>query len=408
MKSLKFTLYLLMFVIAAFSCNQGGEKKSDKASGADTVRRASGKEEKVKLEPVVRGLHAPVSFATAGDDRWFVVEQPGRIVIVKDRKVLPTPFLDITGKVEMGQGYTEKGLLGLAFHPEYRTNGKFYVYYSAPLKEKGLDHKSVLSEFRVSASDPDKAETAERVLLEVNEPQSNHNGGQIAFGPDNYLYIGLGDGGSAGDPHGKTGNGQSLNTLLGKILRIDVNSGTPYAVPKDNPFTAQAGARKEIWAYGLRNPWRFSFDRKTGELYCGDVGQDAYEEVDIIKKGGNYGWRAREGFHEFDNDLPQKGYIDPVFEYPRNMGICIIGGYVYRGKKYSQMDGRYFFADWTGKVYYIEPSAPTKEAVKVPFDKDVLINSFGEDADGELYVLAQEGQGAASASGIIYRVVAKP
>ena len=225
--------------------------------------------------------------------------------------MLTQPFLDVSNQlVPINPGYDERGLLGIAFHPDFKTNHKFYVYYSVPSNTSGSDHKGILVEYMVSANNPDVADiSTKRILLEVEEPESNHNGGNLVFGPDGYLYIGLGDGGGGGDEHGTFGNGQNLGTLLGKIIRIDVN-GQPYTVPKDNPFVNRTDARPEIWAYGLRNPWRFSFDRVTKQLFAGDVGQNKYEEVDIITKGGNYGWRIKEGLHDYDlqNSAKKQSY----------------------------------------------------------------------------------------------------
>jgi glucose/arabinose dehydrogenase len=291
----------------------------------------------VELVPVVKGIMAPVSMAVPrdGSGRMFVCEQTGKIRIIKNGAMLEKPFLDVSNKLDkMSKVYSEKGLLGLEFHPQFKQNGKFYVYYSAPAAEKNLEHKSVLAEYHAAPGSDEADAGSEKIVLEVGQPESNHNGGQLAFGPDGYLYVGLGDGGGAGDQHGANGNAQDLSNLLGKILRIDVNK-PPYAIPGDNPFAGKAGARGEIWAYGLRNPWRFSFDRKTGALFCGDVGQNKWEEIDIIRKGGNYGWRIMEAGHCFkpESGCRQDGLEPPVAEYNHNEGISVTGGYVYRGPR---------------------------------------------------------------------------
>lgn len=363
---------------------------------------------KFHLLPVAENLQAPVFLTHCGDERLFVLEQPGIIRIIKNGKVLAEPFLDLSAKVEAGKGYSEKGLLGMAFHPEYKENGRFYLYYSAPEKTKGSDHKSVISQFQVSVN-PDKAGPAEKVIMEFPQPQSNHNGGMIAFGPDGWLYIASGDGGGAGDKHGKTGNAQDLTNLLGKILRVDVNSsgGKPYAIPPDNPFINDPKAKPEIFAYGLRNPWRFSFDRKDGTIYCGDVGQNEFEEINVIEIGRNYGWRAMEGNSVFDKDLQREDMVAPIHDYPRSAGITVIGGYVYRGKKYPSWEGKYFFADWNGSLFYLEQNSAgqwSRTSLVSGLKPGFTINSFGEGSDGELYITGQQETGPNSTTGAIYRL----
>src|SRR5919108_5627736 len=283
---------------------------------------------KLSLTTVVSGLNSPVDLQVPDDNtgRFFVVEQPGTIRIVNGGALLPTPFLDITG-VDFGG---EKGLLGLAFHPNYAQSRRLYVNYDRVF---GGQMQTVISEFQASTTNPNLADPAtERILFTVNQPFPNHKGGQLVFGPDGFLYIGLGDGGSGGDP---PGNGQSLQTMLGKMLRIDVDhtsSGLPYAIPPDNPF-AGGGGLPEIWAYGLRNPWRFSFDRPSGRLFCADVGQDHFEEVDLLQRGGNFGWNIMEGLHCFNpaTGCNMSGLILPIAEYDHTEGDAVIGGYVYHG-----------------------------------------------------------------------------
>jgi len=345
-----------------------------------------------RLVPVADGLKQPVSITNAGDSRLFVVQQGGMVRIVKDGTLLKDPFLDISDRTKSGG---ERGLLGLAFPPDYATSGHFYVYYTDPRGE------STLSRFSVTPGNPDRADpTSEEVLLTQEQPYSNHNGGQIAFGPDGYLYLGLGDGGSGGDPQG---NGQNLGVLLGKLLRLDVSGDEGYKVPPSNPFVATAGARSEIWAYGLRNPWRFSFDRETGDLYIADVGQDAFEEVDFqpadSKGGENYGWNIMEATHCYAaSTCDQTGLTLPIIEYPHGpqWGTSISGGYLYRGEAVPALVGRYVFADFTsGRVW----SASREDGweMKPLFETGFNVSTFGEDAEGELYV-------ADYTSGLIYRV----
>lgn len=338
------------------------------------------------------GFRSPVDIQHAGDgsNRLFVVEQNGRIMVFANTPSATTvdTFLNIDPRVNT-QG--EEGLLGLAFHPDYERNGYFYVYYSA-----AGPRRSVIARYSVDPADPNRADPdSEQVILEVDQPYANHNGGQIAFGPDGYLYIGLGDGGSGGDP---LNHGQRPSTLLGSILRIDVDgAGATYTIPPDNPFVGNTiGAREEIWAYGLRNPWRFSFDPLNGRLWAGDVGQNAWEEVDIITKGGNYGWRIMEGRHCFNpsSGCDTTGLIMPVWEYNRSLGISITGGHVYRGRKVPELVGRYVYGDFgSGRIWSLGHNEQLTE-----FDNQLLaatgrnISTFGVDQDDELYFAHFGGQ----------------
>jgi len=371
----------------------------------------------IHLKLVISDLKAPVAMDAPkdGSGRIFIAQQTGKIYIIQNDKLNPDPFLNIENKLDnINKVYSEKGLLGLTFHPEYKENGRFFIYYSAPSSIKSSDHKSVIAEYKVSKKNKNQAELSEKIILEIEQPESNHNGGHLAFGSDGYLYIGTGDGGGGGDKHGKTGNAQDVNNLLGKILRIDVDNKNPYSIPAGNPFVGKGKA--EIWAYGLRNPWRFSFDRKTQELYCADVGQDNYEEIDIIEKGKNYGWRIMEGNHCFNpkQNCEQQNLTAPIHEYDHNTGISITGGFVYRGKELPQLQGKYLFADWKGKLFYLTKNGTkwTKENLIVsPFKSNDIgfdINSFGEDESGELYVLIQKRTGTLAANGEIYRFTAKP
>ncbi len=343
----------------------------------------------VNLRSIVNGLDKPVFLTHAGDGsgRVFLVEKPGRIRIVRDGALLPGPYLDIRGLIKSSGN--EQGLLGLAFDPQYGANGRFYVNYS------DLNGDTVVARYAVSAGNPDLADPGSgKILLQIEQPYPNHNGGDLAFGPDGYLYIGMGDGGSGGDPQG---NGQRLDTLLGKMLRIDVR-GDAYAIPADNPYTNRADARPEIWAYGLRNPWRFSFDRMTGDLYIGDVGQGEYEEINFQPAGAgggqNYGWNILEGFHPYQGSS-SADLTAPVAEYDHSDGNCsVTGGYVYRGSRLPALAGTYVFGDYcTGETWVLRQSADGWQTADW-FGMGIPISSFGEDEQGELYVLDYKGGGA--------------
>lgn len=393
------TLLVLLFTLFS-SCEE--KRNLNFNSGKDSIINTS-----YQLAPLADGLVSPVEMTHAGDERIFILEQPGKVRLIKNGQVALQPFLDVSDKVISGMGYTERGLLGIAFHPKYKENGRFFIYYSSPSKVKGSDHKSVISEFKVSEN-PDLALTNEKIIMTFEQPESNHNGGKILFGPDGFLYIGTGDGGGGGDKHGKIGNAQNLSNLLGKILRIDVDAGEPYAIPKDNPFVYDTKAKGEIWAYGFRNPWKFSFDRNTSIMYAGDVGQNLYEEVDIVEIGKNYGWRAMEGNHVYDEGLKLENIVKPIHEYPRNVGVTIIGGYIYRGKKYPDWEGKYFFADWSGKLFFLEQKSNgewVRNIISMGLGDGFTINSLGEDKDGELYVLGQSDTGGNSKSGRIFKLI---
>jgi glucose/arabinose dehydrogenase len=419
-------------------------------------------------------LSTPIGMTHANDGsgRLFVIDQRGKIQILQNGQVLPTPFLDLSSDLvpqrTTGSGQTtfdERGLLSLAFHPDYATpgadgEGKFYVNYSAPhpdapgTTEDPIDHMSVLAEYRVSPGNPNQADPSSgRVLMTVNEPQFNHNAGQLAFsnrpGEQNYLYWSLGDGGSSNDnnaghtggdptqPNGVLGNAQDRTKLLGKVLRLDVNgSNSPngqYGIPADNPFVGEGGGvREEIYAYGLRNPWRFSFDDGpggSGDLFLADVGQRLYEEVNIIEAGGNYGWRVMEGLHDFDPTTPATGpFEDPILEYSHpnapdgtQIGISATGGYVYRGSEFPELFGKYIFGDWStsfgvpsGHLLGAEEIAPGQWQLTI-LDVEggnplpYFINAFGEDEYGELYVLANMfNQPGPVPGGVILKITPEP
>lgn len=339
----------------------------------------------VQLEPVITtGLSSPIYATSArdGSNRFFIVEQPGTIKLLQPGQTSPTVFLDITSRVLLGG---EQGLLGLAFHPQFKTNGRFFLDYT-----RQSDGATVIAEYHVSLTDPNIADITEAVILTIAQPFANHNGGMIEFGQDGFLYIAMGDGGSGNDPFN---SGQNIDDLLGKILRIDIdhpNGSVPYSSPSDNPFRSTAG-RDEIYAYGLRNPWRFSFDRDTGQLYCGDVGQGAWEEVDLITRGGNFGWRVFEGNHCTNLDpalCGAGGYVFPIAEYSHTAGRCsITGGYVYRGHIGTLPAGAYVYGDFcTGEIFLLESGTQS-----LLLDTSVNISSFGEDEAGEIYVVGLGG-----------------
>ena len=345
------------------------------------------REVEIRVEEVARGLQSPVHLtAPAGDARLFVVEQPGRIRIIENGSVLPEPFLDIVSEVKFGG---EQGLLSVAFHPDYARNGLFFVNYT----DRNGDTR--IERYRVSGSDRNRADPASvKRLLSIDQPYSNHNGGLVVFGPDGKLYIGMGDGGSGGDPQG---NGQNPNTLLGKLLRIDVDQGDPYAIPAGNPYAA-GGGRPEIWSIGMRNPWRFSFDEAAGLLYVADVGQNAWEEVDVVpanQPGLNYGWNVTEAGHCFrSQSCDREGMVDPVVEYSHADGCSITGGYVYRGSRIPSLVGHYLYADycrgWVRSFRYDGGQVQDRAELGVGDVGQVL--SFGEDSARELYILSSNGR----------------
>jgi len=339
----------------------------------------------ISLAPiVVGGLIRPLYLTHAGDERLFVLEQRGLIRIIENGELLSQPFLDIEARV--GDAANEQGLLGLAFDPAYGSNGRFFINYT------DTNGDTVISHFRVT-DDPDTADpTSEVITLTIPQPFGNHNGGQLQFGPDGYLYIGMGDGGSAGDPQS---NGQNPNTLLGGILRLDINQ-EPYSTPADNPFINNTG-RAEMWAIGLRNPWRFSFDRLTGDLYIADVGQNIWEEIHFQPAnspgGENYGWNILEGNHCFsDANCQTNGLETPIFEYSHDFGCSITGGYVYRGQQFPNLYGNYFVADYcSGIIWSLFHEANGTWTSNEVLRSGLVISSFGEDANSELYVIDHNG-----------------
>lgn len=338
----------------------------------------------VALRPIL------VTHAGDGSNRVFVPTQHGVVHVLAspDAPRESAVFLDITDRVSYDDKTNEEGFLGLAFHPRYQETGEFYVYYT----NRHAPHQNVVARYRVSKDDPNRADRdSEEILLTFDKPFWNHDGGTICFGPDGRLYIAIGDGGAANDPFG---NGQKLSTPLGKILRIDIDGRDPglaYAIPKDNPFVDQKQARPEIWAYGLRNVWRMAFDPVTGLLWAADVGQDTWEEIDLITRGGNYGWNIREGMHPFPKAKGQaRGkLIDPIWEYHHDVGKSITGGHVYRGKQIPELEGYYLYADYVaGRLWALKYDPATRRVVAnrpIPWPPALPILSFGEDEQGESY-----------------------
>lgn len=339
--------------------------------------------ESVQWTQVSAELQRPVDIVHAGDERMFIVEQRGVILILEGGAVSPTPFLDIRDRVN-SRG-NEQGLLGLAFHPSYNENGFFYLDYS------DASGGTVIARFQVTTERDNADPGSELQLLKIPQPYGNHNGGALRFGPDGYLYIGMGDGGSQGDPHG---NAQNVNSLLGKILRIDVDSGGPYGIPGTNPF-ANGGGSPEVWAYGLRNPWRLSFDRATGDLYIGDVGQSDWEEIDFqtadAAGGANYGWNHREGTHAYASNQVA-GLIDPVAEYNHDAGCSVSGGVVVRDLALPDWQGVYLYGDYcSGLIWGLLRAADGSWSGSLLFQTGARITSFGEGLRGEVYLLNLRG-----------------
>ncbi|KAI7804536.1 HHIP-like protein 1 [Triplophysa rosa] len=388
------------------------------------------------LEEVANGLKNPLAMVHANDGthRFFVAEQVGVVwVYLPDRSRLEQPFLNITKAVLTSpwEG-DERGFLGLTFHPKFKYNGKLYVYYSV---EVGLDERIRISEFRISSTDVNVVDhSSERIILEIDEPASNHNGGQLLFADDGYLYIFTGDGGMAGDPFGKYGNAQNKSALLGKVLRVGVDDnerGPLYRIPPDNPFVHEPNSRPEVFAYGVRNMWRCSVDRGDpmnkegkGRIFCGDVGQNKYEEIDIVEKGRNYGWRAKEGFSCYDKKLCANSSLDdvlPIYAYPHKIGKSVTGGYVYRGCEYPNLNGMYIFGDFmsghlmslkentnTGRWEYNEICMGMGLTCSFPGlinNYYTYIISFAEDEAGELYFMSTEVPSATSPAGVVYKIV---
>jgi glucose/arabinose dehydrogenase len=397
-------LVLLLVAGAFLACNGRSESDSSEASAAPAPPSAS--TQATSLEAAPPSAQAPMTATTMrleqvgdrfqspvyvtsppGDPRLFVVEQGGRIRILKNGRVVGQPFLDISSRVRSGG---EQGLLSMAFHPDYATNGWFYVNFT---DRNGDTH---IERFKVS-SNPDVADLGSMLLvLKIDQPYSNHNGGLVMFGPDGMLYIGMGDGGSGGDPKG---NGQNPRALLGKMLRINISRAEPYTIPAGNPFANGQGGAPEVWATGMRNPWRFSFDRAAGLLYIGDVGQNREEEIDVApasRAGINYGWNIMEGGSCYRSPgCRRDGLQQPALSYQQHDGGCsVIGGYVYRGRRIPQIVGHYFYSDycggWLRSFRYENGAATDRRSWTIPNIGNVV--SFGEDSSGELYIIAENGR----------------
>jgi glucose/arabinose dehydrogenase len=390
-----------LFVVA--SCGGGGDDADGRAATPTAAPAATAAPEATAV-PARRGVRlrrigsfeAPVYVTSPPGDsaRQFVVEQGGRVMVVRDGRKLGTPFLDISGQVTAGG---EQGLLSLAFAPDYAESGRFYVYFTDATGDQRI------VEYRRRSADRADAGSA-RLVLRMADSESNHNGGLLLFGPDGLLYVGTGDGGGGGDQHGPRGNAQNLGSLLGKILRIDPRpaGGRPYTVPDSNPFTGRSGARGEVYAYGLRNPWRFSFDRRTGDLTIGDVGQNEYEEISFVRRGrgrgANFGWRPYEGRARYAPGERAPGHVPPVIVRSHSAGNCsITGGVVVRDPRLAGLRGRYVFGDYCrGRIASARLSPGRARGVRRTSLKVSSLSSFGEDAQGRVY--------AASLDGPVYRI----
>jgi glucose/arabinose dehydrogenase len=374
------------------------------SQSATTQQTPSSELPRIRLEPMFK-LQRPTYAVHDPAGRMFFLEQPGRVRLFEKGALLDTPYLDLASIPKKITLDYECGLLSIAFHPKFAENGLFYANYTTT----NPNLKTVIAEFHVDPGAKAVDPSTERVVMTVNQPYVNHKGGQLQFGPDGFLYVGMGDGGNQHDPHK---NGQNPQVLLGKMLRIDVTPRVGYAIPGDNPFKTRENWAPEIYAIGLRNPWRFSFDKETGLLYAGDVGQDTWEEIDIIRKGGNYGWNVREGAHDHEPARFTPRTIDPIFEYNHDRtAASVTGGYVYRGKKIPQLYGWYVFGEYSqGRVYalkyqdgkvtasgmLIDPKDPDRKGgLKNPTQP----SSFGEDIEGELYMIDNNGP--------VYRIVAE-
>jgi glucose/arabinose dehydrogenase len=389
---------LALGALLAMGCGAGSKSQSDPLEASATTSSAAGRAGGVRLVSVGRFTSPTyVTSPPADRRRLFVVEQAGRIEVVRGGRRLPQPFLDIRSKVTAGG---EQGLLSMAFAPDYARSGVFYVYYTERSGQEAI--------WQYRRANEDRADPASaRLVLRMADPEPNHNGGLMLFGPDGLMYVGTGDGGGGNDQHGARGNAQSLDSLLGKILRIDprASGGRPYTVPSSNPFVGRSGARGEIYAYGLRNPWRFSFDRRTGDLTIGDVGQDAVEEIDFVRKGGgrgaNFGWRPWEGRRR-NFDEPAPGAIFPVITHDHSDGFCsITGGYVVRDPSLPSLAGRYVYGDFCEGRLRVATLRAGRRATGRPLavPKVANLSSFGEDAAGRVY--------AVSLSGPVYRLTAR-
>lgn len=436
-----YRVWLVVLALSVLGCDR------DATASPDATDVPTGPT--IQLESVADGLAAPIGLTQVDDGtgRRFIIDQPGQIRILDDGGLNAEPFLDLSDRIiELDPNYDERGLLGLAFHPDYAENGRFFVYYSAEPREsapEGWDHTSHISQFTVS-DDPDRADPdSERIVLQVDQPYGNHNGGQIGFGADGYLYIPLGDGGNGGDIDAEgddfrpeAGNAQTVETLLGSILRIDVDTGDPYGIPEDNVFAGEVEGADEIWAYGFRNPYGMSFDLETGAMYVADAGQARYEEIDLVEPGGNHGWNIKEGTHCFNpedflnppDDCPDTGQrgeplIDPIIEYERGpeSGSVVVPGVRYRGDDLPSLQGQMLFADYasirflpTGVIYAASPDDEDMwqmERVSVaaspdqPADLDRFVLGIYQDLAGEMYLMTSGQGGPSGTTGEVFAIV---
>jgi glucose/arabinose dehydrogenase len=369
---------------------------------------------------IVEGIQAPTALVFPTPNIGWVAEQTGKIRLIRDGKLTDIVVLDTKNKmVRVGSGYEEQGLLNIAIHPKFATNHKFYVFYSRttaninPANNRKFQHNDVVVEYKLLPNS-ELADTASaRVILSQDKPDGNHNGSGIVFGADGYLYVTFGDGGGQHDQHGPIGNGQDMNTWLGKVLRVNVDATDTYTVPSDNPFVGKAGVKPEIWASGFRNPYRITLDRESKQLFIGEVGQDLWEEVDILEKGANYGWRVVEGNHCHNptTGCDFTGYTPPIAEYHHSEGVSVLGGYVYNGQQLPNLKGKYIFGDWTGPVWYLQKAGNGWARGKVTlknFPRAGKITGWGEDQAGELYYLinSEAGPGPYGATtGSIYKII---
>lgn len=394
----KFVILLFMMALALPILAQEATEEPTQEPQAVTLRESAPDPAQVEIVEFATGFDNPLYVTPAGDGsgRLFVVEQAGKIKVLQDGA--ESVFLDLSSIVSQTilSGYSEQGLLGLAFHPNYAENGYFYVNYTH--RNRG---ETQVARYSVSADDPNVADPdSAQLLLTLRQPYPNHNGGHLAFGPDGYLYISVGDGGAAADP---LNTGQDPKDWYGSILRIDVDNGEPYGIPEDNPFADGAEGSPEVWAYGLRNAWRFSFDRANNDFYIADVGQNLWEEVNYVAaddaSGANYGWDYFEASQPFESRQAPEGMIYPIAEYSHGDGCSVTGGYVYRGEVITDLQGVYLFSDYcSGLVWATYRNADGEWLTNIFKDMNTQVSSFGEDEDGELYIVGYQGT--------IYKVVA--